>query len=134
MPASATSDPMNSPVVWGNSGRNTRPRVANAIDSSAVRSRPKRRSNAGVATPVNANAAVGNMPSAPMVGAPNAYSSAMRSSSGVNEVTAVRRLKADNKMAASTRPRPRNRADGEAAAMTTDMTDHPHCAPACASA
>lgn len=105
--------------------------MASAIDNRATRSKPKRRSNAGVATPVSAKAAVGNMPSAPMVGAPKAYSSAMRSSSGVSDVTAVRRLNADSKIADSTRPRPRNWADEEDAAVTTDMTDHPRRARAC---
>jgi len=131
MPANATSEPTSNPAVPGSSGRSTNPSVASAIDNSATRSKPKRRSNAGVATPVSANAAVGNMPSAPMVGAPKAYSSAMRSSSGVSDVTAVRKLNADSRIAASTRPRPRNWADEEDAAVTTDMTDHPRRARAC---
>ncbi|ABJ89961.1 cell wall-associated hydrolases (invasion-associated proteins) [Xanthomonas oryzae pv. oryzae KACC 10331] len=134
MPVNATSEPISSPAVPGSSGRNTNPSVANAIDNSATRSKPKRRSNAGVATPVSANAAVGNMPSAPMMGAPKAYSSAMRSSSGVSDVTAVRKLNAESRIAASTRPRPRNWADDEDAVVATDMTDHPRRTRMCSDA
>ena len=95
--------------------RMTRPAAASSIDSSAVRSSPIRWAMAGVATPNTANAALGSMPSTPVIVAPNPNTWPRLSSSGVSEVTAVRRLNADSTMPASTSARPSSRpglADG----------------------
>ena len=120
MPASAVSEAATSAVVSPAALRNSRPSMASNIASSAVRSRPMRCANAGVVTPNSANAAVGSMPNTPVMVAPKPNVSPSVSSSGVSEVTAVRRLKADSTMPSSTSPRPDQRDAGAAVCVSVE--------------
>ncbi len=103
--------------------RRSRPTVARPMASRAVRSRPMRRATMGVVTPNRANEAVGSMPSTPVMVVPKPKVWPSRSSSGVTEVTAVRRLSAASRMAAkaSTRPRNKEEACGSVGVMDVDL-------------
>ena len=106
MPARAIMEVSSSALVLLAAARLNRPMAASSMASKAVRSSPTSLAMRGVSTPNRANAAVGNMPNTPamVLLKPNVVPSC--SSSGVNEVTAVRRLKAESTMPASTRLRP----------------------------
>ncbi|KAG1079373.1 hypothetical protein G6F40_016336 [Rhizopus arrhizus] len=112
MPASATTEPSSSVPTLPALERSSRPAIAITIASSVVRSRPRRRARAGVATPNSANEAVGSMPSTPVMVVPKPNCWPSTSSSGVIEVTAVRRLIAASRIAANARTRPCS-SDGE---------------------
>ena len=102
MPASATAEQTSRPPVPPTNERISSPAAASTIASSAVRSSPMRWPIAGVATPNTAKAAVGTMPSTPVMVGPKPNALPSTSSSGVSEVTAVRRLNAASRMPVST--------------------------------
>ncbi|MNT15256.1 hypothetical protein D3C72_1503010 [compost metagenome] len=112
MPASAITEPSSRVPTLPALERSSRPVAAISMASSVVRSRPRRRASAGVATPNNANEAVGSMPSTPVMVVPKPNCWPSTSSSGVIEVTAVRRLTAASRIAANASRRPCSN-DGE---------------------
>ncbi|CPU66893.1 Uncharacterised protein [Mycobacteroides abscessus] len=94
MPASASTVDRTSTVVVGEDARSTRDSAVRARATVAVRSSPNRRVTAGARKPNTANDAAGTVPSSPATATPNPRSAPTISSSGVNPVTAVRRLRA----------------------------------------
>jgi len=108
MPASATAEPASNMPTPPALARSSRPAVASSMVSTAVRSSPIRRIRRGVPRANAANAAVGIMPSTPVMVLPKSNRWPRRSSSGVSEVTALRRLAATRMMAAKASRRPLN--------------------------
>src|SRR5690606_18068792 len=96
-----------STAVPGAAERSTSPAAARAMASRTVRSSPARRASAGVAAPNAAKAAAGSMPMTPAMVAPKPKWPPTTSSSGVIDVTAVRRLKAASVIPARARSPPR---------------------------
>ncbi|SLH67655.1 Uncharacterised protein [Mycobacteroides abscessus subsp. abscessus] len=65
MPPRATAEKTSSPAVLLISARTSMPAPASSMAIRAVRSRPMRRTSAGVSRPETANMAVGIMPKTP---------------------------------------------------------------------
>ena len=107
MPASATNEAATSPTGPATHARTSRPMPASSIASAVVRSRPSRASMRGVATANTANAAGASVPRIAATVVPKRSDSPTDASSGVSEVTAVRRLNAASTSAASANRRPR---------------------------